>query len=209
MLNRALQTVSKNTELAVKFSEISYISNILSLARIVLAFPIYYLLTLESEIGNYLAVLVMVLAALTDAYDGRLARKLKQKSELGRILDPIADKLCLGIIAVMLVRTRELPLWFVLFAIGRDLAIVVLAILLSFKTRQVVESNMLGKITVTVLAFTVAAYTLELSGTKEIFLWCSVVFLIASSVSYTRRLQSKLKPAHQNLTKSNVEEHSH
>ena len=60
----------------MRISEFTYISNILSLTRIILVIPVYYLLSQQTEMASYLAVAVMFLAALTDAYDGRLARKL-------------------------------------------------------------------------------------------------------------------------------------
>jgi len=169
----------------MNFREFGYISNILSVSRIILAIPIYYLLDLQTKTGNYLATAVMLLAALTDAYDGRLARKLNQKSDLGRVLDPVADKICMGIIFLILVQTRDMPLWFVIFVLGRDLAILVLGLFLAVKRENVVESNMWGKVTVNALALTVVSYVLEFNTAKLFFLWISVGFLIASSISYS------------------------
>ncbi len=172
----------------INLREFSYISNILSTVRILLAAPIYYCLSLQTETGNYLAVFLMCVAAVTDAYDGRLARRLQQKSDLGRILDPVADKICMGVIALTLVHTHDLPLWFLLLVVGRDLGIVVLGLLLSLRSRHVVESNMIGKVTVNALALTVIAYTLDWGVVKDIALWLSVALLGASSISYMRTL---------------------
>ncbi len=177
----------------MKFSELGYASNLLSLARIFLAIPIYYLLAREAPIYNYLAVLVMCLAALTDAYDGTLARRLNQKSDLGRVLDPIADKICMAVIAIVLVKTKGLPLWFLLLVIGRDLGILFLGTWLMYRTRQVVESNMLGKVTVNSMALTVVAYTLQWDASKVIFLWITVAMLVASAITYLVKLLSILR----------------
>ena len=100
----------------MKIQEIFHMSNLLSIARIVLLIPIYYLLNLQTPKGNYLAVIVMVIAAATDTFDGRLARRLNQVSDFGRILDPVADKIGISVIAVILVTTRDLPLWYLIFA---------------------------------------------------------------------------------------------
>ncbi|MFQ6115441.1 MAG: CDP-alcohol phosphatidyltransferase family protein [bacterium] len=173
--------------------EIFYISNLLSISRIVLLIPIYYLLKLQNPTGNYLAVLLMILAAATDTFDGRLARRLNQVSDYGRILDPVADKICIACVAVILVKIRDLPLWYVILIISRDLAIVFLGLLLVFKTKMVKESNIVGKVTVTALAVVVIAFTLELDPVKWFFLWCSVVLIAASSVSYFWRLVKVLR----------------
>lgn len=172
----------------MRLSELSYISNLLSITRIALAVPIYYLLSLQTATANYLAVVVMLLAAVTDAFDGRLARKLHQKSDLGRILDPVADKITMGMIAFMLWKTRGLPTWFLLLVLGRDLSIMLLALLLTVRTKVVVESNMVGKLTVCVLAVAVVAYTLDVPVMKEIFLWASTVMLIVSAAIYLQKM---------------------
>ena len=172
----------------MRLTELGYISNLLSLTRVLLALPIFFFLQENSPAASYKAVALMFLAALTDALDGWLARRLNQKSDLGRILDPVADKICVGLIAIMLVQMREMPLWFVAFVILRDLVILVLGLFLSVRTNKVVESNTLGKITVCVLALTLVVYTLNWRAVQPFFLAASVAFIIASSISYILKL---------------------
>ena len=169
---------------AVRAREFFYVSNLLSITRIFLAVPVYYFLSLETKTGNYLAVVTMLLAAATDNFDGRLARKLHQQSDLGRILDPVADKISMAIIAIMLVKTRNLPLWFLIFVVSRDLLILMVGLLISMRTKIVVESNKIGKITVCALGLVLVVYTLQINSAKAFFLWSSVALLIASSLSY-------------------------
>jgi CDP-diacylglycerol--glycerol-3-phosphate 3-phosphatidyltransferase len=146
------------------------------------------LLKLQNPTGNYLAVSLMILAAVTDTFDGRLARRLNQVSNYGRILDPVADKICVSVIALILVTIKDLPLWYVILIISRDLAILFFGFALVFKTKMVVESNIIGKVTVTALAIVVIAFTLDIGSLKWIFLWASVVLIAASSVSYLGKL---------------------
>lgn len=191
----------------MRFSEISYISNLLSLTRVLMAVPIFFLLREDTPSASYQAVGLMFAAALTDALDGWLARRLNQKSDLGRILDPIADKICVGLIAIMLVHMRDMPLWFVAFVLLRDFVILVLGLFLTLRTNKVVESNMLGKITVSVLALTLVVYTMDWIVVEPFFLAASVAFVIASSVSYilklvrisraTQRVASETKTQHE------------
>jgi len=170
---------------SVNVGEFRYVSNILSLLRMILVIPIYYFLRMDSPEGSYLAVLTMLVAAVTDTLDGTLARKLGQKSDLGRILDPVADKIAVTVMAVMLVKLRALPLWFVVAVIVRDAVILLVGLFLAVRKKVVVESNMLGKITVTIIGMMIISYTLRLQPASEFLLWVSVALLVASSLSYT------------------------
>jgi len=188
----------------VKIQEIFYISNLLSIARIVLLIPIYYLLNLQTPKGNYLAVIVMLIASATDTFDGRLARRLNQVSDFGRLLDPVADKICISVIAVILVTTRDLPLWYLILIVARDLAILLIGLFLAFKTKVVVEANVVGKVTVTALAVVVIAFALELDPLKWFFLWCSVGLIAASSVIYLWQMVNYLRKREEQYEKSLV-----
>jgi len=94
------------------------------------------------------ALLILVLAALTDAMDGLLARSLNQKSALGAYLDPIADKLLLSSSFIVLALEGQIPWWLTILALGRDVLILTTAavILLASAGRQFPPS-IYGKIT--------------------------------------------------------------
>lgn len=186
----------------MKIKEIFYISNVLSISRIVLLIPIYYLLKLQTPMSNYLAVSLMILAAVTDNFDGRLARRLHQVTDYGRILDPVADKICIAVVGVILVTTHEFPFWYLILIVVRDLAILILGLFLVLKTKVVVESNITGKVTVTALAVVVIVFTLELDPVKWIFLWCSVGLIAASSVSYLMKMVTLLREKQARYEKS-------
>ncbi len=180
----------------MKIHQFGYVSNILSIARVLLVIPVYYFLNMQSATGNVFAVLVMCLAALTDLFDGMLARRLNQKSDLGRILDPVADKIAIAIVGFVLYKLRDLPLWFLGLAILRDVTIILLSFFLVARTRVMVESNMIGKITAGVLAFLLIVYTLDWQAAKLVALWASVAMIAISSASYLRKLAvlSRKKP---------------
>ena len=89
-----------------------HISNLLSLSRIVLMIPAVYFLYTPVHFHREIAVLIILVAVTTDAMDGYIARKLNQVSELGKIIDPLADKIGVGIIIVMLMIYNDIPLWF-------------------------------------------------------------------------------------------------
>jgi cardiolipin synthase len=93
------------------------VPNILTYIRI-LAVPLlagcFYL---EGEAANWLALAIFVLAAVTDFFDGYLARAWDQQSALGRMLDPIADKLLVSVVLLMLVYSGTISRWHVWAAI--------------------------------------------------------------------------------------------
>lgn len=76
------------------------------------------------------ALLILVLAGLSDGIDGLLARSLNQRSSLGAYLDPIADKLLLSSSFVILAFKREIPLWLMIFVLSRDVMILMVAVVI-------------------------------------------------------------------------------
>lgn len=98
-----------------------WIPNALTFLRILLIAPFASSLLTE----NYrLALLIFVVAAATDAFDGFLARHFNWRSRFGAIADPLADKALLLTAYLMLTLTGVLPVWLFLLVLGRDLLIV-------------------------------------------------------------------------------------
>jgi len=100
-----------------------YISNLLSLLRIALILPIVYLLKINTSQGNLLLAGLAVILIASDYFDGFFSRKLNQVTELGKLLDPLADKISMAVILVALILYREFPLSLVILLMYRDLLI--------------------------------------------------------------------------------------
>ncbi len=77
--------------------------NVLTLSRIAAIPLLVFLVALHTQLGDLMACVVFSAAAITDYFDGKLARSRKQQSDLGRMLDPIADKLLVAAALMMLV----------------------------------------------------------------------------------------------------------
>lgn len=97
------------------------IPNALTLLRFCLI-PLTVVLIQEREFQ--IAFLVFVLAGLTDAVDGFIARRFNQQSELGAYLDPLADKMLIAASFVALFAVQAMPYWLVVLVIFRDVMIV-------------------------------------------------------------------------------------
>lgn len=82
---------------------ITNLPNLLTLSRILLIAPLVGLFYLDNDVGYWVAFGIYVFACVTDFFDGYVARHLNQLSNLGRFLDPIADKLLVACIILMLV----------------------------------------------------------------------------------------------------------
>ncbi len=166
------------------------ISNVLTVTRILLLIPILYLL-LDLDNGNRLyAAAFMLVVALTDFLDGRLARRFQQETEFGKIIDPLADKICAGAVVIALAALGDLPAWFMIALIGRD-TLILLGGLYIAKTKNVIlHSNWAGKGAMGVVAAFLIVATLRfgaLEAAKLILLWGSVGFLGLSFVLYCKR----------------------
>lgn len=154
------------------------LSNALSVLRMLLVIPTWFTLTSGMRLAT---VALFILSALTDVLDGWLARKRNEISDLGKILDPLADKVYVGVVVVIMLMQEMLPLWFVLVVLGRDLLILVGGILFERRTGVVLPSNYPGKIAVLVLSGTLLAIVAGASATITELMGGTALLLLAIS----------------------------
>ena len=102
------------------------IPNLITLGRVILV-PVVFWLLLTGELKA--AFLVFVVAGISDAVDGFLAKRFNWETELGAYLDPIADKLLIVCIFIALGVTGRLPSWLVITVVSRDVLIVIAVVL--------------------------------------------------------------------------------
>ena len=124
-----------------------FIPNLLSLLRIGLVYPILNNIYLGEFIISFI---YFVVAAITDALDGFLARKMNWQTYLGTILDPVADKLLLSGTIFILWINEYIPLYIFIIFFGRDVVILLgAAIHMTLIETDTPLPNILGKITTT------------------------------------------------------------
>ncbi len=128
------------------------LANWITSSRFVLAPLIYWQLTEGSSSSVVWALLLLLVAGLTDVADGWAARSRNEVSELGKILDPIADKLVTGGVLLALTVKWGLPVWMVLVYIVKELIQVGAGAVLVKQIKQVIPANRWGK-NATVLFF--------------------------------------------------------
>ena len=99
------------------------IANIITIVRIVLVPFFLVILLTEMQNKEFIAFAIFIIAAVTDALDGYVARKYKQVSDLGKFLDPLADKLLVTAALIALVYLQEVETWVAAIIILRELFI--------------------------------------------------------------------------------------
>jgi CDP-diacylglycerol--glycerol-3-phosphate 3-phosphatidyltransferase len=157
------------------------ISNILSASRILLMAPVVYFFLSPVEHNREYAVLFTLLAVTTDALDGYFARLFHEESELGKVIDPLADKIGVGIVVVLLLFFGDIPLWFALLVLCRDILIFLGGLYIKKRTGIILPSNMAGKFAVSFVALTLVLSMVHypvFSLIEVISLYVSVVMLI-------------------------------
>ena len=159
------------------------LSNFISLTRVLLLPVFYFAISLDSDRGNLLAVCIIGAAALTDFLDGWLARIRGTISSFGQIIDPVADKLFLGGVALVLISLRGLPVWLFGVILMRDAAILIASAMLIKSHKVVFPSNMWGKLYTVSVAFVMFDYMLDL-GWKVPLQYVVMIMAVLSFFSY-------------------------
>jgi cardiolipin synthase len=173
------------------------LANQLTILRI-LIIPLFVLLVVYGLLGA--ALLSFMVAGLTDALDGLIARRAGQRTSLGAWLDPVADKLLLVTTFVVLTiptipLTNHLPLWLTILVISRDIAIVVVVAVVNLAIGpRTFTPSMLGKATTATFILTsIAVMFFNYLGEESIVvtagIWLSLALTLVSSADYVFRMR--------------------
>jgi len=164
--------------------------NLLTISRIVMIPLMAVLLLYDTLTAALIAGVIFIIATITDWLDGFLARKYEQVSDLGALLDPLADKLLITTALVMLIPLGRVPAWVVAVIIGREMAITGLRAIAAEKG-VVIPAGWLGKYKTSfqcaaliplILHFEIMGVNFQLAG--EFFLWIALFFTVWSGWEY-------------------------
>jgi cardiolipin synthase (CMP-forming) len=169
-------------------------ANQLTLLRMLLI-PAFVILVLYGELGW--ALVVFVLAGVTDALDGLIARRSGQKTQLGAWLDPMADKLLLVTTFVVLTLPglglqNRFPVWLTVLIISRDVVIVLTVMIVNLAIgHRTFQPSIYGKVaTGTYILTAVFAMLFNYLGYHsvivDLFIYASLVITLVSSFHYIR-----------------------
>lgn len=162
--------------------------------------PLLVLLMLSgSRINGLLAAAVFSAAAITDYFDGYVARRFKMVSNLGKIMDPLADKLLVSCVFIMLIPLGRAPAWMICVIVGRELAVTGLRNLISAHGDDP-SASWLGKLKT---GFQIAAaipllihypyFGVDLHVVGHVLLWIAMIFTLWSGIDYFVRFRRLLQ----------------
>lgn len=174
------------------------VSNGLSFLRVLLVAPIVMLLRSGRPEDRFLAALVIAAAVSTDFFDGLIARKMGQVSDLGKIIDPVADKIGIGAVAAVLALEGSVPVWFLSIVLVRDVAIFLGGLYVQRTRGVILQSTPVGKWAVTVLSLYILLTVLdmrELGTATSVLFVASVALLAVSFGAYVRRFFAVMRGA--------------
>jgi CDP-diacylglycerol--glycerol-3-phosphate 3-phosphatidyltransferase len=165
-------------------------------------FPVWISLNnFHDETYRLITFILCIVAAITDFLDGYVARKRNEITEFGKIIDPLADKILVGVIAIKLYVIGELSGYFLLIIVLRDAIIFVGGILISLKLKKVLPSNLLGKITVTLIGFVFLTVIAGLNKSNLIYVilyYSSIMLIYVSLLGYIIRAAEFLNKDREN-----------
>ena len=125
------------------------LANAISISRIFLAIPLVLLFEdiARGEQGKlWWAFVLIIIIVLTDFLDGYVARKAEEITNFGKLIDPVADKICMMVVLIYLIISYKLPflIFFLTLAI-RDIFLIIIGVYLMFSQEEVFQSNRSGK----------------------------------------------------------------
>jgi len=162
------------------------ISNALTLFRAFLAIPLIWML----ETGQLpQAFGLIVLAVISDFLDGYLARHIHEVTNIGKMLDPIADKFILLAVMIFLIMDpeRRFPLTFLLLLGTRDIVLSIMAIYLMHRRHEIFQTNWAGKAFIGITALAMTLYVLRYTEAGFLVLLVATALMLYSWYRYLRR----------------------
>jgi cardiolipin synthase (CMP-forming) len=164
--------------------------NIITLGRVILVPIIFWLLvTGNSQAAFYL----VVIAGLSDAVDGFLAKRFGLETGLGAYLDPLADKLLIVSLYIALGVSKALPLWLVIAVVSRDILIVAAVLIsgvfgqpLQMKPLTISKANTVAQIVLAATVLAAEGFALQIDGIRTALVWITGTLTVLSLAIYLK-----------------------
>lgn len=165
------------------------IPNVLTLFRLLLI-PIYVVIFFSDiAYSNLWAFFVVLLAGASDIIDGYIARRYRLTTELGAMLDPLADKLMMLAVFLSLLISARISVWAGLAIIIRDVGMIIGSAIFHFRGKKTVPANVMGKATTVLyyVAFIFLIFEWPKGGT---LLWIVIAFSFLTSFIYIAQFRT-------------------
>ena len=168
--------------------------NLLIVLRIILI-PVFLFFYLEGQ--HVVATAVFLVAAISDFFDGLLARMWNTVSNFGKLMDPLADKMLVSAALIALAYTQELAVWIVVVIICREFWVTSLRMLALEAGKKVIAASLWGKIKtvlqMVMLVVLVSGLFTDMGILIDVLVYSAVIATILSAVEYTRDYKDVFK----------------
>ncbi len=170
--------------------------NKLTMFRVILIpFFIVFLLASLTPYDKWIALVIFIIASLTDLLDGKIARKYNLVTNFGKFMDPLADKLLVCSALICLIELDKIPSWMVIVIIAREFIISGFRLVAS-DNGVVIAASYWGKFKTTfqmVAVCLLIADIAALSMVTQIILWIAVVLTVVSLIDYLIKNKDVMK----------------
>ena len=188
----------KKKRMSTRQDRIMTLANSISISRILLAFPLVYILnffSIETQKWSLYVWGIILLIVLTDFLDGYVARKADEITNFGKVIDPVADKICLMVVLTFLIFEYKFPflIYFLLLSI-RDVYLIIIGVYLINMQEEVFQSNWTGKWFIGISALMMATFIFSSQDIVKWTLYTISLFLMAVSTwQYANRYHRYFK----------------
>lgn len=173
------------------------ISNFISFSRIFIVMPVVYRHYINGYSVDAIIMLLIGYGIISDYLDGFFARKTNTISEIGKMIDPISDKIAAGLLFIYTVVIGWVPFWFLWLFIARDILILIGSSFIKLRYGKVAMSTISGKISVNVISlYWISIFFFRSASLAHtILLWASVAIMLFSFIMYLLRYRNIMNGA--------------
>ena len=173
------------------------ISNFISFSRIFIVIPVVYRHYINGYSVDAIIILLIGYGIISDYLDGFVARKTNTISEIGKMIDPISDKIAAGLLFIYTVVIGWIPFWFLWLFIARDILILIGSSFIKLRYGKVAMSTISGKISVNVISlYWISIFFFRSASLAHtILLWASVAIMLFSFIMYLLRYKNIMNGA--------------
>ena len=162
--------------------------NKLTLFRVVLIpfFVVFMLVNVTGNTDKWIALIIFIIASLTDLLDGKIARKYNLITDFGKFMDPLADKLLVCSALICLVSLNKIPAWIVIIIIAREFIISGFR-LIAADNGRVIAASYWGKFKTTfqmIMVILMIADISQLFILTQIIMYVALILTVVSLVDY-------------------------
>ena len=166
--------------------------NTISFFRVFSTVPVVVLLSFKSKVLHEIAGIIFLFASLTDVADGLVARSMGQVTNLGKLIDPLADKILLVGAVVPLVGLEKVPAWLAVVVLSREVAVTGFRALAASKGR-VLPADIVGKVKTLFYTVSLTLIMFSVENVGLLLLYFGAFISILSAFKYFKQNLDLLK----------------